>query len=161
MKLQNENTSNNINNSATVLVIEDDKDMQGLLRAVLADRGYNVLIAADGSRGYGLAIEREPDLILLDLMLPDGDGVDVCNRIFAIKQLEGTPIIVLSVKDDMKSKLRSFLCGSSRYITKPFSIEELVAEVERTLRQKRMSRVLGEYRDAVGAGGDFGVMPEM
>src|SRR3990172_1535868 len=111
---------------ATILLIEDDATLLELLSGHLQTAGYHALTAKDGPSGLRLASEAQPDLVVLDVMMPGMDGWDVCE------QLRGrlhTPIIMLSAKGEEIDKLRGFHLGVDDYVTKPFSFAEVAARV--------------------------------
>jgi DNA-binding response OmpR family regulator len=124
-------------NKPTVLVIDDERRYRELLEMNLTRRGYRVLLAADGLEGLNLLELEAPDLVILDLMLPDIDGYDLCRR---IGQHSGVPVIMLTAKTEPAQKVRGLQVGADDYVTKPFSAEELLARVEAVLRRTRASR---------------------
>jgi DNA-binding response OmpR family regulator len=115
-----------------VLVVDDDRNIVDLVRLYLERDGYRVLVAYDGLEALKLARQRRPDLIVLDLLLPEVDGLDVCR----ILQTESdVPIIMLTAKTTEEDKLIGLELGADDYITKPFSPRELVARVRTVLRR--------------------------
>jgi DNA-binding response OmpR family regulator len=123
-------------NKPTVLVIDDERRYRELLEMNLARRGYRVLLAADGLAGLNLLELEAPDLVILDLMLPDMDGYDVCRR---IGEHSKVPVIMLTAKAEPAQKVRGLQVGADDYVTKPFSAEELLARVEAVLRRTQDS----------------------
>jgi len=119
----------------TVLIIEDDPSILLGLQKNLKFEGYDVLTAADGERGLELAIDRPPDLIILDIMLPKISGFDICKTLK--KNNIQVPIIILSAKDQEIDKIMGLDLGADDYVTKPFSIRELVARINAVMRRKR------------------------
>ena len=117
---------------ASILVIEDEVRYRDLLKMNLVRRGYRVLTAEDGLTGLNLLESEAPDLVILDLMLPDLDGYDVCRR---IRRYSTVPIVVLTAKSDESHKVRGLRMGADDYVTKPFGAEELLARVEAVLRR--------------------------
>ncbi|MBL7644992.1 MAG: two-component system response regulator KdpE [Candidatus Hydrogenedentes bacterium] len=119
-------------NRATILVVEDEREIRRFLRSSLSDSGFEV-VESDTLRG-GLveAGTRKPDLVILDLGLPDGDGVDFIREVRAWSNL---PIVVLSARDAEKDKVGALDAGADDYLTKPFSTGELLARVRATLRR--------------------------
>lgn len=115
-----------------VLVVDDERRYRELIELNLARRGYRVLLAADGLAGLNLLERESPDLIVLDLMLPDMDGYEVCRR---IREYSLVPIIMLTAKSDEFDKVRGLHLGADDYVTKPFGAEELLARVEAVLRR--------------------------
>jgi DNA-binding response OmpR family regulator len=119
----------------TILVIEDDPAISLGLTKNLKYEGYDVLSAQQGEKGLELAIDRQPDLILLDIMLPNMSGFEICKT---LKRNEvDIPIIILSAKDSEIDKIMGLDLGADDYITKPFSIRELIARINAVLRRKK------------------------
>lgn len=118
-------------NAPHILVIDDELQIQRAIRTILTEKGFNVSVASRGEEGLTLAATQEPDLIILDLGLPDMDGVDVCTR---LREWTQTPIIILSVRDSERDKVSALDKGADDYLTKPFGIEELLARVRVALR---------------------------
>ncbi|MDA8187943.1 MAG: response regulator transcription factor [Dehalococcoidales bacterium] len=119
-----------------ILLVEDDPPYVRLLRANLTTLGYKVLAAPDGLSATALLQEDEPDLVILDIMLPDIDGFEVCKR---IRQFSGVPIIILTAKGDENDKVLGFELGADDYLTKPFGARELLARVQAVLRRLKPS----------------------
>lgn len=114
-----------------ILIIEDDKTIVEGLEDTLQFHDYTVFTAGNGKEGFKLFQKQKPDLIILDIMLPGVDGFEVCKK---IKQLDrGMPIIMLTAKSQESDKLLGFELGADDYITKPFSVKELVARVKAVL----------------------------
>ena len=109
-----------------ILVIDDDATLLELLADQLEMAGYRPIIANDGHQGLQLAAETEPDLVILDVMMPVVDGWEVCRR---LREYSSVPILMLTAKDQELDKLRGFGLGVDDYVTKPFSFAELVARV--------------------------------
>ena len=119
----------------TVLVVEDDDSLQDVLTYNLKKRGYRVVQAFDGDRALELAREREPDLIVLDIMLPGLDGLEVCR---IVRREMATPILILTARDQELDKVGGLELGADDYMTKPFSIRELIARVGALIRRREM-----------------------
>lgn len=119
--------------TARVLVIEDEEDIASFIKRGLVLKGYEVDVASSGSQGLDVLRDRPPDLVLLDLMLPEIDGVEVCRRIRAVSEV---PVIMLTALDSVKDKVRGLEAGADDYITKPFSFDELTARVGAALRRR-------------------------
>ena len=117
----------------TILIVEDDMGIRVILRDSLISQGYDVVMAADGIEGLKMAKELKPDLIILDVMLPHMDGLEVCKRI----RKEGitSPIMMLTVKDEEVDKVLGLELGADDYVTKPFSLKEISARVKALLRR--------------------------
>ncbi len=120
---------------AKILVIEDEENIQELLRFNLQNNGYEVMVASDGLLGLAMARENKPDIILLDLMLPKMDGLDVCRAVKSDIQISETPIIMLTAKGSETDKVLGLELGADDYLTKPFSIRELMARIKAVLRR--------------------------
>lgn len=117
----------------SVLVVEDDKAMSVALCDGLATEGFRVVCAADGEAGLTLATERKPDVVILDVMLPRLNGLDVCRKLRAAGN--DVPIIMLTARGQEADRVLGLKLGADDYITKPFSFLELVARVEAVLRR--------------------------
>lgn len=116
-----------------ILVVDDERQIRRLLTVSLGSRGYQVQGAASGEEAVGLLREHPFDLLLLDLGLPDIDGLDVCRIVRSWSQI---PIIVLSVREHERDKVQALDFGADDYVTKPFSINELLARIRATLRRR-------------------------
>jgi two-component system KDP operon response regulator KdpE len=114
-----------------VLVIEDEAPVRGFLRAALEAHGYRLVETATAREGLAQAAGRRPDVILLDLGLPDGDGIDLTRR---LREWATMPIIVISARGRDEDKVAALDAGADDYLTKPFSIEELLARIRVGLR---------------------------
>ena len=115
-----------------MLIVEDDRNIADLLRLYLEKEGYEVAIAHDGLRGVELFHEKQPSLVLLDVMLPGMDGWGVCRTIRAESK---TPIIMLTAKSETEDKVAGLKQGADDYITKPFEMKEVLARIEAVLRR--------------------------
>jgi two-component system KDP operon response regulator KdpE len=118
-------------NAPHILVIDDEPQIQRAMRTILTEKGFKVTTASRGEEGLTLAATNEPDIIILDLGLPDMDGVEVCAR---LREWTQCPIIILSVRDSEHDKVEALDKGADDYLTKPFGIEELLARVRVALR---------------------------
>ena len=118
-----------------VLVIEDETNIQELLKYNLEKNGYNVIVADNGVDGLEEALANVPDIILLDLMLPGLDGLEVCKRLRMEKRTKKVPILMLTAKSEELDKVLGLELGADDYITKPFSIKELIARIRAALRR--------------------------
>ena len=117
----------------TILVIEDDTDIADFIRRGLIYKGYDVEVAYDGEAGLAAALNNVPDLVLVDLMLPRIDGVEVCRRLRAGGDV---PIIILTARDSVSDKIDGLDAGADDYVTKPFAFDELLARVRAALRRR-------------------------
>lgn len=115
-----------------VLIIEDDKPILDILKFNLAKEGYDTLEALDGERGLELALSENPNLVLLDVMLPLMDGFEVCRK---IRERSSVPIIMLTAREEEVDKVLGLELGADDYMTKPFSVRELTARVKANLRR--------------------------
>ena len=118
---------------ARILVIEDEPTVTEFLRTGLAYEGYDVVVVESGRAGLERVLQEDFDLIILDLMLPDMDGFDVCRRLRSFGK--DVPIIMLTARTDIQDRVRGLDLGADDYITKPFSFDELVARIRARLRR--------------------------
>ena len=116
----------------TILIVDDEQPIRDILVYNLKKEGYNTIEASDGVTALNIALEKYPDLILLDIMLPKMDGLSVCKR---IKNSYNVPILMLTAKDSEIDKILGLELGADDYITKPFSVRELIARVKANLRK--------------------------
>ena len=118
---------------ARVLVVDDDQALSEMLGIVLRAEGYEALFCDDGSKAQGIFQETKPDLVLLDLMLPGIDGIEVCKR---IRSESGVPIVMLTARGDTLDVVKGLESGADDYIIKPFKPKELVARIKARLRKE-------------------------
>ncbi|HUJ99752.1 MAG TPA: response regulator [Stellaceae bacterium] len=118
---------------ATILVVDDEPPIRRLLRTSLTAQGYDVLEATGGQEAIDAAEREKPDLVILDLGLPDLGGIEVIR---VVRQRTSVPIIVLSVRDDERGKVEALDLGADDYVTKPFGVDELVARIRTALRHR-------------------------
>jgi DNA-binding response OmpR family regulator len=134
-----------MNKAKTILIVEDDEALMLGLEENLTVAGYQVLKAVAGPEGLKVALDRKPDLILLDVMLPGASGYDVCRSLREKKVF--TPVIMLTARKDEFDKLVGFDMGADDYVTKPFSIKELLARVKAILaRREQPAAGAAQYR---------------
>ena len=119
----------------TVLVIDDEKDLLELVRYNLEREKLDVITASDGQSGLEIGLKHKPDLVLLDLMMPGMNGLEVCKQLRADARTSRVPIIMLTAKAAETDKIVGLELGADDYITKPFSVRELVARVRAVLRR--------------------------
>jgi len=124
----------------TVLVIDDEAPIRRFLRAALTSQGYSVLESATADDGIAQASMRQPDLVLLDLGLPDLDGLDVTRR---LREWSAVPILVLSARGQEADKIKALDAGADDYVTKPFAMGELIARMRAALRRAAQARAAG------------------
>jgi two-component system, OmpR family, KDP operon response regulator KdpE len=117
-----------------ILLVEDDPNIVDLIRSNLAVRGFDMMVSTDGSRALQLLESGRPDVVLLDLMLPGVDGMELCR---AMRERSAVGIIVVSARRGERDKISALNMGADDYMTKPFSIEELLARITATLRRSR------------------------
>ena len=129
-----------------ILVVEDERNIVDILTFNLQREGYDTLEALDGAAGLRLALEQDPDLILLDLMLPKMDGFQVCRTLR--EQGRATPIIMLTAREEETDKVLGLELGADDYITKPFSMRELLARVKSNIRRTEMLMVAAPQNTA-------------
>ncbi|MBN1869307.1 MAG: response regulator [Candidatus Omnitrophica bacterium] len=120
-------------NKKKILIVDDEKNLIGLVALHMRMAGYEPLFATDGEEALAIVEKEKPDLIILDLMLPKIDGSNVCKLIRKEDAFKDIPIIMLTAKAGIEDKLRGFEAGADDYVTKPFSPKELVARVKRVL----------------------------
>ena len=118
-----------------ILVVDDEEHIAELISYNLTSNGYKVITANNGNDAVKLAVEEKPNLILLDLMIPGKDGYDVCKEVRSNNEIRNTPIIMLTAKSEELDKILGLELGADDYITKPFSVRELLARVKAVLRR--------------------------
>ena len=126
-----------MNERTRILVVDDDPKIAAALRRTLAYEGHEVEVAVDGRQALVAARERAPDLILLDVMLPELDGIEVCRR---LREGGDVPILMLTARDTVSDRVLGLDSGADDYLVKPFAHEELVARVRTLLRRSRPRR---------------------
>ncbi len=125
-----------MNDSTVILVVEDDRSIVDLVRANLMVRGFTVVVSRTGDEVLDMVQSSQPEIVLLDLMLPDADGFDLCRDIRAVSTVG---LIVVSARRGEQDKVRALNLGADDYLTKPFSIEELLARITALLRRSRVT----------------------
>ena len=128
-----------------ILVVDDDARLAASLRRALIYDGYRVTVAGDGRAALAAARERLPDLVVLDIMLPEIDGIEVCRRLRADGDV---PILMLTARDTTADRVRGLDSGGDDYLVKPFAYEELLARVRALLRRRRADSASGVLRYA-------------
>ena len=128
----------------TILIVDDEQSIIDILVYNLKKEGYNTIEATDGVSAVEIALEKKPDLILLDIMLPKMDGLTACKK---IKNSLNVPILILSAKDEELDKIVGLELGADDYITKPFSVRELMARVKANLRKSEASIVVPDAKE--------------
>ena len=134
--------------SIKVLLVEDEEALQGLLEYNLQKEGFEVVIEGDGGQAELAVAEHSPDIILLDWMLPNKNGIDICRALQSQPESKAIPIIMLTARAEEEDKLKGLGYGADDYITKPFSVSEVVARIKAVLR--RVNPAIAD--DVVGFG---------
>lgn len=119
-----------------VLIVEDEENIASFINMELSHEGYKTEMCNDGKEGLEKALEKDFDMIILDLMLPTLNGLEVCRR---LRKSKHTPIIMLTARDNVMDKVSGLQMGADDYIVKPFAIEELLARIETILRRVNLS----------------------
>lgn len=133
--------------SANILVIDDDPKMTRMLKRALSFEGYVVETAGSGAAGLEAALQQEPDVVILDILMPGIDGLEVCRRLRAAGD---TPVLMLTAKDDVQDRVLGLDSGADDYVVKPFALEELLARVRALLRRHEPGgREVLRYADLV------------
>ncbi len=138
----------------TVLIVEDDPNIVDILKFNFEKEGYNILVATDGASGLELALSSNPDLILLDVMLPRMDGFEVCRK---VREKSSVPIIMLTAREEEVDKVLGLELGADDYITKPFSIRELTARVKANLRRMSIDTKAAQDPSSSIVSGDLSI----
>jgi two-component system, OmpR family, KDP operon response regulator KdpE len=136
--------------STRALLIEDDRNIVDLIRSNLSVRGFDTVVSTDGERALQLIETEEPDIVLLDLMLPEVDGFELCRQ---IRERSSVAVIVVSARGGERDKVTALNMGADDYMTKPFSVEELLARITATLRRTRLTGA-AEPASAIVTAGD-------
>jgi two-component system response regulator VicR len=123
-----------------VLIIEDEKPISDIVKFNLTKEGFDTEAAYDGGVGLEMALKNDPDLVLLDVMLPTMDGFEICKR---VREKSNVPIIILTAKEEEVDKVLGLELGADDYITKPFGLRELIARVKANIRRTGMSEIVG------------------
>jgi two-component system KDP operon response regulator KdpE len=135
-----------------ILVVEDDPNIVDLIRSNLAVRGFDTIVSTDGVRALALLETERPDIILLDLMLPEIDGFELCRQ---VRERSSVGVIVVSARGGDRDKVAALNLGADDYMTKPFSIEELLARIAATLRRTRPALDAGEVSTRIALAGEL------
>ncbi|MEC0126796.1 response regulator transcription factor [Paenibacillus pabuli] len=119
---------------STILIVDDDEKIVSMLRRGLAFEGYEVQTASNGAEGLSKLMDKEPDVVILDVMMPQIDGFEVCRRLREAGSK--VPVLMLTAKDEVQSRVTGLDTGADDYLVKPFALEELLARVRALLRRK-------------------------
>jgi two-component system response regulator MprA len=120
-----------------IVVIEDNPELLGLIRAGLSRRGFDTTACLTGNAGLAAIGREHPDLVVLDLILPDIDGMDICRR---LHDAGGPPVLILTSRDALRDRVDGLRAGAADYLVKPFAMEELAARIEAVLRRQPARR---------------------
>ncbi|OPJ56870.1 response regulator transcription factor [Alkalithermobacter paradoxus] len=123
-----------------ILIVDDEEHIVELLKFNLSSQGYEVDVAYDGLDGFVKMREMKPDLVLLDIMIPSIDGFEVLKKVRSDKEIKNTPVIMLTAKNMEEYKIEGLQIGADDYITKPFSVKELLARVNAVLRRYNVNK---------------------
>jgi len=138
-----------------VLVVDDEKNIVDIVVFNLKKEGYDIIFALDGEEGLKKALEEDPDLILLDIMMPKLDGFEVCKK---IREKKETPIIMLTARAEEVDKVLGLELGADDYVTKPFGVRELMARVKANIRRKAANSSNEDHsNDDIVAYGDISI----
>ena len=119
-----------------ILVVEDDPDLRTILRLQLLSQGYEVIETTNGAEGFAAIQETTPDCVILDLMMPVMDGFGFLKRARSILALQDIPILILTASEDERNRIRGFQYRADAYMSKPYDLDALTAEVEKLCRKK-------------------------
>ena len=139
-----------MNNNPLILIVEDDNHIKNLISTTLKVYKYNYLVATSGNEAIMLAVSHKPDIILLDLGLPDMDGVEIIKN---VREWSNIPIIVISARSEDKDKIDALDFGADDYITKPFSVEELLARIR--VATRRLNSMNEKQAESIFKNGDL------
>ncbi len=128
------------------MIVEDDPNIVDLIRSNLVVRGFDTLVSNEGARALNLLDTENPDIVLLDLMLPDVDGLEICRL---IRERSSVGVIVVSARGGERDKVSALNVGADDYMTKPFSIEELLARITATLRRTRVAETHAAHPETI------------
>lgn len=129
---------------ARILVVDDERDIVWILRRALCDDGYDVVVANDGQQALALVRQQQPDLVVLDVIMPGMDGLEVCQRLRSDETLYNIPILLLTVRKDIEDRVRGLERGADDYLSKPFDLRELSLRVKALLRRSSTQASAGE-----------------
>ena len=139
-----------MNNNPLILIVEDDNHIKNLISTTLKVHKYNYLVATSGNEAIMLAVSHKPDIILLDLGLPDMDGVEIIKN---VREWSNIPIIVISARSEDTDKIDALDFGADDYITKPFSVEELLARIR--VATRRLNSMNEKQAESIFKNGDL------
>jgi PleD family two-component response regulator len=138
--------------SGRILVVDDDRDAREILKRLLGTQGYECVTAADGPQCMEILKTERVDVILLDVMMPGMDGLEVCEKLRADEHLRSIPVILLTAKDDFTTRASGMELGVSEYLTKPINKHELFTRVRTQLHSRALDRELERTAANIGPG---------
>ncbi|HEY9745385.1 MAG TPA: response regulator transcription factor [Oculatellaceae cyanobacterium] len=144
---------------AKIIVVDDDPAIQTLIKVNLQMQGHQVLTASDGIEGYALIQQEHPDLVILDIMMPNTDGYTVCKRLRRNPETENIPVLMLTALNVVDDKVRGFDAGADDYLVKPFELPELLVRVRALLRRSGQIPKSAAIPDILSVG-DLTLVPE-
>ena len=144
-----------------ILIVEDDEQMAHLLHEILAREGYTPVVVSSGGEALREAVESPPQLIVLDLMLPDVDGLEIARQIRAIPRISHVPILVVSARGEVASRVEGLRTGVDDYMPKPFDVAELVARIESHIRRASEERSINPLSGLPGNFKIYGYIDRM
>lgn len=121
---------------AKILIVDDEPQATALLEMLLSARGYSTVAVNESSTAFQVAVESDPDLIILDLMMPDPDGFKVCRMLRADTRFTFTPILIITALDDTDSRIVAFGAGADDYLIKPYNVDELITIIKALLHDR-------------------------
>ena len=133
-----------MNKKKKILIVDDEKDLTKLLDYNLKQEGFDTLIAHEGKTALDMARRKKPDLIILDVMLPDLSGTEICKIVRSDNETADLPIIMLSAKGEEIDRILGLELGADDYVTKPFSPRELILRIKRVLKRGKEKRIIAE-----------------
>jgi two-component system alkaline phosphatase synthesis response regulator PhoP len=142
-------TSKTVPGGQTVLVVDDDRDAQEILTRTLESAGYRVIAVGSGVTGLEVVARERVDVILLDVMMPDMDGLAMCTELRKSPRATGIPIILLTAKDDIATRVAGMRLGVSEYVTKPVNIHEVLNRVRNQIHAGAIRRQLEDSAERV------------
>jgi diguanylate cyclase (GGDEF)-like protein len=142
---------NETDDRADILIVDDTPANLDLLSSMLSEKGYRFRVATNGQRAIAAARSAQPDLVMLDITMPDMDGYEVCRRLKADPATAGVPVIFISALGEALDKVRAFEAGGADYVSKPLQFEEVLARIENQLRISRLQRRLETRNDELAA----------
>jgi DNA-binding response OmpR family regulator len=143
-EIKTEKSNNENEERPLILVVDDEPLALDIAEMSLARHGFSPIVARGGEEGWQRILNDKPDLVLLDITMPDIDGFEVFERIRSSDEIQTMPVIFVTARDDLEHKVRGLELGAIDYITKPYNPNELVARVRTTLRLQRLEREAGE-----------------